>query len=80
MDAFYVIKPDTPLPQRVSLTPMAFIQSPPTLGNQYSDDRVLRAYLEHHRLPYVVAANKVDKLGRGEARLIVDVIIIIIFL
>jgi GTP-binding protein len=31
-------------------------------------DRVLRDYLEHHRLPYVVAANKVDKLGRGEAR------------
>ena len=25
---------------------MAFVQSPPTLGNQYSDDRVLRAYLE----------------------------------
>jgi GTP-binding protein len=31
-------------------------------------DRLLRAYLEHHRLPYVVAANKVDKLGRAEAR------------
>jgi len=25
---------------------MAFVQAPPTLGNQYSDDRVLRAYLE----------------------------------
>lgn len=25
---------------------MSFVQSPPTLGNQYSDDRVLRAYLE----------------------------------
>ncbi|MGH8736811.1 MAG: acyl-CoA dehydrogenase family protein, partial [Burkholderiales bacterium] len=25
---------------------MAFVQPPPTLGNQYSDDRVLRAYLE----------------------------------
>mgnify|MGYP001548440953 CR=1 FL=1 len=25
---------------------MAFVQSPPTLGNQYSDDRVLRAWLE----------------------------------
>lgn len=31
-------------------------------------DRLLRAYLEHHRLAYVVAANKVDKLGRAEAR------------
>jgi GTP-binding protein len=31
-------------------------------------DRLLRAYLEHHGLPYVVAANKVDKLGRAEAR------------
>jgi GTP-binding protein len=31
-------------------------------------DELLRAYLEHHGCPYVVAANKVDKLGRGEAR------------
>lgn len=30
-------------------------------------DDVLRAWLQHHALPYVVAANKVDALGRGEA-------------
>ena len=30
-------------------------------------DDVLRAWLEHHALPYVVAVNKVDALGRGEA-------------
>ncbi len=30
-------------------------------------DEVLRAWLEHHGLPHVVAANKVDALGRGEA-------------
>jgi len=30
-------------------------------------DDVLRAWLEHHSLPYVVAVNKVDALGRGEA-------------
>jgi GTP-binding protein len=28
-------------------------------------DDTLRAWLEHHRLPYVIAANKVDALGRG---------------
>ena len=31
-------------------------------------DRTLRGFLAHHRLPWVVAANKVDSLGRGEAR------------
>ena len=31
-------------------------------------DQVLRAWLEHHGLPYVVAANKIDALGRGEAK------------
>jgi GTP-binding protein len=31
-------------------------------------DETLRAWLGHHGLPYVVAANKVDALGRGEAR------------
>ena len=30
-------------------------------------DEVLRAWLEHHGLPHVVAANKVDALGHGEA-------------
>jgi GTP-binding protein len=30
-------------------------------------DFTLRAWLEHHRLPHVVAANKLDALGRGEA-------------
>jgi GTP-binding protein len=30
-------------------------------------DQSLRTWLEHHGLPYVVAANKVDALGRGEA-------------
>jgi len=28
-------------------------------------DLMLRSYLDHHRLPYVVAATKCDKLGRG---------------
>ncbi len=31
-----------------------------------SGDETLRAWLDHHRLPYVVAATKTDKLGRGE--------------
>jgi GTP-binding protein len=30
-------------------------------------DQSLRTWLEHHGLPYVVAANKVDVLSRGEA-------------
>ena len=30
-------------------------------------DQVLRAWLEEHGLLYVVAANKIDALGRGEA-------------
>jgi GTP-binding protein len=30
-------------------------------------DLTLRAYLDHYRLPYIVAATKADKLGRGEA-------------
>jgi GTP-binding protein len=30
-------------------------------------DQVLRAWLEEHALPYVVAVNKVDALSRGEA-------------
>jgi GTP-binding protein len=29
-------------------------------------DLTLRAFLEHNELPYVVAATKADKLGRGE--------------
>jgi GTP-binding protein len=29
-------------------------------------DLTLRAFLDHHRLPYLVAATKADKLGRGE--------------
>jgi len=31
-------------------------------------DEQLREWLDHHQAAYVVAANKVDKLGRGEAR------------
>ncbi len=30
-------------------------------------DEVLRAWLSHHGLPHVVAANKVDALGQGQA-------------
>ena len=30
-------------------------------------DRMLQAFLDHHRLPYVVAATKADTMGRGEA-------------
>ncbi|HYN04827.1 MAG TPA: ribosome biogenesis GTP-binding protein YihA/YsxC [Vicinamibacteria bacterium] len=30
-------------------------------------DQVLRAWLEEHALPYLVAANKIDALSRGEA-------------
>ena len=30
-------------------------------------DEMLREWLDHHRQPYVVAANKIDKMGRGEA-------------
>jgi GTP-binding protein len=29
-------------------------------------DELLRAFLDHHALPYVVVATKADKLGRGE--------------
>ena len=29
-------------------------------------DETLRAFLDQHGMPYVVAANKIDKLGRGE--------------
>ncbi len=29
-------------------------------------DETLAAYLDHHRLPYVLAATKADHLGRGE--------------
>jgi GTP-binding protein len=31
-------------------------------------DEMLRDWLDHHQRPYVVAANKIDKMGRGEAR------------
>ena len=31
-------------------------------------DEMLRDWLDHHRRSYVVAANKIDKMGRGEAR------------
>ena len=30
-------------------------------------DEMLREWLDHHGRPYVVAANKIDKMGRGEA-------------
>ena len=35
-------------------------------------DETLRGFLQHHGLPYLVAANKVDALGRGEAKRRVD--------
>ncbi len=31
-------------------------------------DETLRAFLDDHGLAYVVAANKIDALGRGEAK------------
>jgi GTP-binding protein len=31
-----------------------------------ANDTMLRDYLDHHRLPYVLAATKADKVGRGE--------------
>jgi len=31
-------------------------------------DEALRAWLDHHSLPYVVAATKADKLGRGATK------------
>ena len=31
-------------------------------------DQMLRTWLDHHGHPYVVAANKMDKLGRGEGK------------
>jgi GTP-binding protein len=31
-------------------------------------DEALRAWLEHEEIPYIVAANKIDALGHGEAR------------
>jgi GTP-binding protein len=30
-------------------------------------DEMLREWLDHHQRPYVIAANKIDKMGRGEA-------------
>jgi len=30
-------------------------------------DEMLHEWLDHHQRPYVVAANKIDKMGRGEA-------------
>jgi GTP-binding protein len=32
-----------------------------------ASDEMLREWLDHHQRPYVVAANKIDKMGRGEA-------------
>jgi len=32
------------------------------------NDETLKTWLDHHRLPYVVAATKADKLGRGELK------------
>jgi GTP-binding protein len=31
-------------------------------------DLILKTWLDHHELPYVIAATKADKLGRGELR------------
>lgn len=30
-------------------------------------DLTMRAFLDHHELPYVIAATKADKMGRGES-------------
>jgi GTP-binding protein len=35
-------------------------------------DETLRGFLRHHGLPHLVAANKVDALGHGEAKRRVD--------
>lgn len=35
-------------------------------------DEMLREFLDHHRLPYLLVATKADKLGRGELKRRVD--------
>ena len=40
---------------------MAFVQTPPALGNQYDEDRVLQSYLQRV-LPEEVLANIEDEL------------------
>jgi GTP-binding protein len=32
------------------------------------NDTTLKTWLDHHRLPYVIAATKADKLGRGDLK------------
>ncbi|MCB1054697.1 MAG: acyl-CoA dehydrogenase, partial [Acidobacteria bacterium] len=45
---------------------MGFTQSPPRLGNQYADDRVLRGYLRHALPPEVLAEIEAElgEMGR----------------
>jgi alkylation response protein AidB-like acyl-CoA dehydrogenase len=50
---------------------MAFIQTPPVLGNQYDQDRVLRSFL-HRRLPAAVLAAITPSLVRMGARAVGD--------
>ena len=45
---------------------MAFFQSPPSLGNQFDDDRVLRSYLARVLPPDVLAAAAPSLRGLGE--------------
>ncbi|HEY0336101.1 MAG TPA: hypothetical protein VGC70_02085 [Burkholderiales bacterium] len=45
---------------------MAFIQAPPELTNQYSDDRVLRAYLQRALPNDVRAAIEPSLIAMGE--------------
>ena len=46
---------------------MAFEQKPPSLGNQYDDDRVLRSYLKR-ALPEKVLKDIEDELQRPAMR------------
>ncbi|MEZ4294727.1 MAG: acyl-CoA dehydrogenase family protein [Polyangiaceae bacterium] len=45
---------------------MAFFQAPPTLGNQFDDDRVLRGYLAETLPPDVLAATRDELRELGE--------------
>ncbi len=45
---------------------MAFIQTPPELGNQYTDDRVLRSYLARTLPPDVLAEIEPALIAMGE--------------
>lgn len=49
-----------------------FFQTPPSLGNQYDEDRVLRSYLEW-KLPHDVLAEVLPDLHRMGQRVITDI-------